>query len=98
MTRVNSVAANRKHWHNCSEIKELLTKLLQIIDPQQNRTLSEEEILYHEGRIKSKKKEKKLIAIYKHTIWTIRAKLYYGEITRNDIKDSLKHLFESRIK
>lgn len=43
-------------------------------------------------------KDNKLIAIYKHTIWTTRARLYYGEIERNEIIDTLLNSFKNKLK
>ena len=75
-------------------IKRILEKL---IDPLMARTLSEEEILYHEGRIKMKKKASTLISIYKHSIWICRAKLYYDEIKRKDLHSTLQSLMKQKI-
>lgn len=74
----------------CEKVKELKRLLERIIDTKTTRTLSEEEILYHEGRVKMIKKANELIASYKNVIWATRARLYYGEITKyNLVSDML---------
>ena len=63
------------------------------------RTLSEEEIIYHEGRTKMKKKLRDLIASYKQNIWQIRAQIYHGELTSTlEIQNALKYGLESKTK
>ena len=82
----------------CEKIRTLKRMIEKIIDPQTGRTLSEEEIIYHEGRIKMKKKPNRLVALYKHVIWTTRAKLYYGEIDVKNINATLTSTFSNRMK
>jgi len=73
---------------NIRELKELLCTKIQI------KTVGEEEILYHEGRIKWKKKISEIVAAYCHSIWISRAKLYYGNITsEQDVKSTMKAIF-----
>ena len=73
----------------CEKVRIIRRTVEKIIDPFRGRTLSEEEILYHEGRIKMLKKASRLISVYKHVIWSVRAKLYYGEIDKEDIMSEL---------
>jgi len=68
-----------------------------ILHKRLGRTISEEEMIYHEGRAKMKKREKNMIAALKQTIWQIRAKLFYGEIRNNDICSHLKMTFQSKL-
>lgn len=77
----------RHTFIECAKVQKLKMQLERWIEPLNTRTLSEEEILFHEGRIKFKKKSNALIAQYKHIIWTSRAKLYHGELTRKDVTD-----------
>ena len=79
---------------NCEKIKRAKHLLESLIDTDPHNTLSEEEILYHEGRIKSKKKDNRLVATYKHSIWICRALLYYGEVTEFEITDSILAVFK----
>lgn len=67
------------------------------LDKRAGRTLSEEEMLYHEGRIKMRKKLKNAIASYKQTIWQFRAKLYFREIQLENVKSQLKVTFEAKL-
>ena len=71
-------------------MKQLLERNIQC------QTLGEREILYHEGRIKMKKKENNMVAAFKHTILITHAKLYYGNITVQEIKDTLTAIFVSK--
>ena len=83
---------------NCQEIRYLKEALEEIICPNAGKTLSEEEIIYHVGHIKMKKKANELIAIYKHAIWTTRALLYYGEICRQDLRETMTAIFRQKTK
>lgn len=75
----------------CPMVQNLKTT---IIRKGNFRTLTEEQILYHEGRSKMRKKQNEVIALYKHCIWITRAKLFYGTINRNQITDTLKYMYE----
>lgn len=75
----------------CVKVQKLKSMLERWIEPISARTLSEEQILYHEGRSKMKKKENHWIAMYKHTIWTSRAKLYHGEINQSGLVDDMTY-------
>lgn len=85
----------REHlFYHCSLVQELRS----IINTRLGKTLSEMEIIYHEGRAKFKKKSKNMIAIYKQVIWQIRAKIYYGELkTELEIKNAMKYAFLSKL-
>ena len=84
---------------DCTMVRELK----QLMESQMNwlrtRTLGEEEILYHEGRVKMRKKARTLIGNYKHSIWITRALCFYGEIeTIPEIKAKMTHLYNSKCK
>lgn len=60
----------------------------------QTRTLGEEEILFHEGRLKMKKKANETVAAYLHAIWRTKGKLFHGSIrTVTEIKETMKSLW-----
>ena len=80
----------------CDKIQGIFSDLEKIIK-HTGRTLSEEEILYHEGRVKMKKKSQNIIAAFKQTIWQVRAKLYYNEIDFREIECTLKYNFSSKV-
>lgn len=64
----------------------------------QIRTLGEEEILFHEGRLKMRQKMNEMVAAYKHSIWITRGKLYHGEIkTEKEIQETMKYLMINTI-
>ena len=74
----------------------IIQPLMKILNKVFGRTLSEEEILYHEGRITMKKKMKNLIAKFKQCIWQTRAKLYYGEISNElEMIETMIYIFKS---
>ena len=76
----------REHLFNrCKNIRTLKLRLNKSV----GRTLSEEAIIFHEGRIKMKKKDHENITIMKQTIWQVRAMLYYGEIKPSEIENTL---------
>ena len=84
---------------DCTMVRELK----QLMESQMNwlrtRTLGEEEILYHEGRVKMRKKARTLIGNYKHSIWITRALCFYGKIeTTPEIKAKMTHLYNSKCK
>lgn len=88
-----------KHlFMDCDRVQELRMILERMIDPLNRKTLSEKEILYHETRQKMKQKTDQLIASYKSTIWTVRAKIYYGEIEKSAIREAMKKTFEHKTK
>ena len=63
----------------------------------QGRTLSEEEIFYHEGRMKMRKKDSEKVASYKHSIWRVRAARYYGQIQDDrELKIRLIQAYKSK--
>ena len=62
------------------------------------RTVTEEEILYHEGRAKMRKKDHEHIAAFKQSIWQVRALLFYGEVERGAIEITLSRIFEGKVK
>jgi hypothetical protein len=62
------------------------------------KSLGEEEIIYHEGRIKMKKKENIIVSAFKQSIWQTRARLFYGEITKNQVQNDMERLFNSKCK
>ena len=77
----------------CEKIQSTKVKLEQCV----GRRTNEEEILYHEGRAKMKKKVNDAIAAYKHSIWTGRAMKYTGEITDTQVETVIQKLFTSKI-
>ena len=82
---------------NCTMIRELKEKLERELDKDRNRTLSEEEILYHEGRLKERKKLRGYVAYYKQTIWQSRALIYYGHISgQRKIKATMLSMYKSK--
>lgn len=84
---------------NCRLIEEIKRTMERKIDPDHGRSLGEEEILFHEGRIKMKKKSFKIVTAYKHTIWITRGKKYYENITDEvQLKTILRLLFHDKIK
>jgi exonuclease III len=83
---------------HCTEIKALKLKIEKGMKILNGRTLGEEEIIFHEGRIKMKKKENRIVAAFKQSIWQARAKLYYGEICQNQLKTDIERLFNSKCK
>lgn len=81
---------------HCPNVKRLKKILECKLDSSVHRTLSEEEILYHECRVKMKRRCHELISQYKMTIWSVRAKLYYGEVKKSEIDVILASIFEHR--
>ena len=85
----NQEDETREHlFFKCDFVKQSLKILERMI----GRTLSEEEIFYHEGRIKMRKKDHMNIAAFKQTVWQVRAKLYHGEIKQHEIRDTLSQI------
>lgn len=82
---------------NCDKVQRFKMMLEKWVEPVMSRTLTEEEILYHEGRTKWKKKANNLIAQYKYSIWISRAKLYYGEIKRDNLTDDMIYTMKNHI-
>jgi hypothetical protein len=68
------------------------------IDVSNGRTLGEEEILFHEGRTKMKKKANMIIAAFKQSIWQARARLFYGQINKSQLKVDMERLLTSKCK
>ena len=64
------------------------------------RTLGEEEILFHEGRLKMRNKHlSESVAAFKHAIWKTRAKLFYGAIlTEAEVQTTLYSLLLDSVK
>ena len=86
-----------KHlFMQCSRIQKSYIRIRTLIK-NPGRTLSEEEIMYHEGRITMKKKEQNIIAAFKQSVWQTRAKLYYGEIKNIEIEDTLQYILSSKL-
>jgi hypothetical protein len=83
---------------HCTEINALKLKIEKSMESLNGRTHGVEEITFHERRIKMKKKENRIVAAYKQSIWQDRAKLYYGEICQNQIKTDIERLFNSKCK
>lgn len=74
-------------------LKDLLQNRIQV------RTLSQEEILFHEGRVKWRKKANESIGAYKQAIWFTRAKLYYGNIaSETETKDTMRAIFLDKVR
>ena len=87
----NSAAETRQHlFHRCRIVQTTLKYLQSLI----GKTLSEEELLYHEGNQKMRKKVHFCISDFKQTIWIIRALLYYGEIKQNELEISMLNMFK----
>ena len=82
----------------CPMVRELKREMEARMNWLGGRTLSEEEIIFHEGIVKMRKKDRTLISLYKHTIWIIRALKYYGQIhDGQDIRNKLLHMYRSKI-
>jgi hypothetical protein len=79
----------------CCRVQKLRRTLEKRVNA--GKSLSEEEILYHEGRTKMKKKVNATIAEYKHVIWITRAKIYYGETNKKDMEREMQIMFQSRM-
>lgn len=82
----------------CAQTRTLKRVLEKLINPTNPKTLTTEEMIFHEGATKSDRKANKLIAAYKHSIWVARAKLYYGEITRHELRDVMLALLKQKSK
>jgi len=52
----------------------------------------------HEGRIKMKKNEKIIVSAFEQSIWQTTARLFYGEITKNQVQNDMERLFDSKCK
>ena len=85
----------REHlFLKCNKIQITLKYLERVI----GRTISEEEIIYHEGRHKMRKKDNYLLSSFKHAIWIVRGLLYYGEIKPSEIENSVLNIFKVKSK
>lgn len=87
-----SAPETREHlFIKCRLIQTTKQILLKYI----NRGITEELLLYHCGRgVKMKRIEKNAISAFKHSVWIIRGKIFYGEITgEKDIQNSLINLY-----
>jgi hypothetical protein len=83
---------------HCTEIRALKLKIEKNMNLLNGKSLGEEEIIYHEGRIKMKKKENIIVSAFKQSIWQTRARLFYGEITKNQVQNDMERLFDSKCK
>ena len=79
---------------NCPKIQKL-KKHVENQCSLNNSNLGSEEIIFHEGVTVADKNANSKIARYKHTIWILRAKIYYGQLTNNRIEDNLVDAYES---
>ena len=90
-----SEAETRRHlFMKCKYITDTLKYLQSVI----GRTLSEEELIYHEGNQKMRKKENQYVSDFKQTVWTIRALKYYGEVAQQEIESSMVAMLKLKMK
>ena len=81
----------------CTMVRDLKRKMESEMNWLQGRTLGEEEILYHEGTVKMRKKDSEKIGLFKHSIWIVRGLRYYGQIQNDEeVKTKLRHLYSSK--
>lgn len=87
----NMIETREHLFIRCRLIQDVMKILVKLV----GRTPTEEEMIYYESlRGKMKKKEKTAIASLKKTIWEVRAKIYYGDITgEQSIKENLERIY-----
>lgn len=96
----NKERETAKHlFSECVMTRDLKLAMESRLNWTQPRTLGEREILFHEFRIKMKRKDHMILVAYKSSIWQTRGLLYYGHIhSPNEIRMKMMELFLSKLK